>query len=282
MIMVIKIKMDKLDDDELSTTERNQYILKSRLSLKTSRLTLGEDYAEFILQRTPHKTHSGTDTILEGMHSKFSNGGLLKIVAGNGKGENGNGGNIVMQGGSRFSLTAGNNLFRITDPRDKSTSEITILKRGSIKNITVYDNSIDVPQLQLSPTFESGSRSFSVHTNNSHIVLNVHSEWGTCKLIKDDLEYTNCTNNTLASLMFGLNAYKIHHSIDGVYDLNIYRGSNVLSITLTAYGEEGNKIEPNIPLIPSFPYHRLVTNQFHAFLYVAAYDDDDKEDPFFC
>ena len=74
------------------------------------------------------------------------------------------------------------------------------------------------------------------------------------KLIKDDLEYTNCTNNTLASLMFGLNAYKIHHSIDGVYDLNIYRGSNVLSITLTAYGEEGNKIEPNIPLIPSFPY----------------------------
>ena len=139
-------------------------------------------------------------------------------------------------------------------------------------------------QLQLSPTFENGSRSFSVHTNNSHIVLNVHSEWGTCKLIKDGvLEYTNCTNNTLASLMFGLNAYKIHHSIDGVYALNIYRGSNVLSITLTAYGKEGNtnEIEPNIPLIPSFPYHRLVTNQFHAFLYVAAYDDDDKEDPFF-
>ena len=187
-----------------------------------------------------------------------------------------------MQGGSRFSLTAGNNLFRITDPRDKSTSEITILKRGSIKNITVYDNSIDVPQLQLSPTFESGSRSFSVHTNNSHIVLNVHSEWGTCKLIKDGLEYTNCTNNTLASLMFGLNAYKIYHSIDGVYALNIYRGSNVLSITLTTYGKEGitNEIEPNIPLIPSFPYHRLVTNQFHAFLYVHD-DDDDKEDPFF-
>ena len=59
----------------LTRTERNQYIAKSRLSLKFSRLTLGEDYAEFILQRTPHKTHSGTDTILEGMHSKFTNGG---------------------------------------------------------------------------------------------------------------------------------------------------------------------------------------------------------------
>ena len=99
----LKVQMDKLDDDELSTTERNQYILKSRLSLKFFRLTLGEDYAEFILQRKPHKTHSGTDTILEGSHSKFTNGGSLKIVAGNGKGENGNGGNIVMQGGSRFS-----------------------------------------------------------------------------------------------------------------------------------------------------------------------------------
>ena len=66
-----------------------------------------------------------------------------------------------------------------------SISEITILKRGSIKNITVYDNSIDVPQLQLSPTFESGSRSFSVHTNNSNVLLNIHSDSGTCKLIKN-------------------------------------------------------------------------------------------------
>ena len=81
---------------------------------------------------------SGTNTIIQGMHSLA--GGSLKLTAGSGKQLNGNvghidgnGGHIVLQSGSNFAISAGRNNFRLQDPRDKSSCDIMILKRGSLK-----------------------------------------------------------------------------------------------------------------------------------------------------
>ena len=175
--------MSLMNDD----SDRAKYLSKSRLTLKPSRLILGEERAEFIVDEL-------RTILLVGLTLSFkecivSAGGSLKLTAGSGKQLNGNvghidgnGGHIVLQGGSNFAISAGRNKFRLQDPRDKSSCNIMILKRGSLKNISITD-SLSKFKLNLVPSFESGFKEFKVFTNASNVTLNATSNNGSCKVL---------------------------------------------------------------------------------------------------
>ena len=149
------------------------------------------------------------------MHSLA--GGSLKLTAGSGKQVNGHGGHIVLQGGSNFAISAGRNNFRLQDPRDKSSCDIMILKRGSLKDISVSD-SLSKFKLNLIPSFESGFKEFKVYTNSSNVMLNTTSNYGSCKVLKDStLLSQKCLNVSLKPLQYGINRFILAFSRWKIY-----------------------------------------------------------------